>query len=203
MRVSLSRGSASRLEKKFPIKSQNADNLLAWFFKVAQSIPYRSRIVKSIYFDTPDFSSFLDSEEGLGRRSKIRLRSYDDDKMGRFERKSTLFGSRFKAISSERIRIDTINSDFEISDWYSGLVKPVLRVTYQRYYFMFLKDLRVTVDVGLRYYDINADRCIADSFGVVELKSTSVESVREFSMRMDLREQRFSKYCRGIKILRI
>ena len=47
------------------------------------------RIIKSIYFDTINYSYFIDSEEGKTPRKKIRLRSYNLDKSQSLELKFT------------------------------------------------------------------------------------------------------------------
>ena len=38
---------------------------------------YPTRLISSIYFDNKNYDSFIDSEEGLVPRKKVRLRTYN------------------------------------------------------------------------------------------------------------------------------
>jgi SPX domain protein involved in polyphosphate accumulation len=85
-----------RKEKK--IRLSYAD-----FFKIQNEMINRgfielhpARIVNSLYFDNENLSFFVDSEEGVLPRKKIRVRWYDDDFNFTKETKISSIEGRFK-----------------------------------------------------------------------------------------------------------
>ena len=64
--------------KKFFLNSQNLDKLISWISSNNGSILYPERHISSLYFDSDNNRSFLESEEGIVPRKKIRLRSYQN-----------------------------------------------------------------------------------------------------------------------------
>ncbi len=129
-------------------------------------------IVKSLYFDTPYFNSFYDTEEGETHRFKIRLRNYGDDNFFKIEIKIKHEISSYKHVVTltreEALNIAQGNYDclknhdsYEAMFIYSKLVtngfRPVNTVIYHRKaYFLPGDNFRITFDTNIKSY-LNKD----------------------------------------------
>ena len=68
-----------RFEKKFVVE-KNFRNIIKVFLKEKQFFTqYPPRIVNSIYYDCNSFRRFSESEDGISKRSKCRIRFYNQD----------------------------------------------------------------------------------------------------------------------------
>ena len=65
-----------RKEKKYRLSSYEASVLKVRLISSGMKRLYHDRKIVSIYFDTYDYKSFYDSEEGSLPRKKIRVRYY-------------------------------------------------------------------------------------------------------------------------------
>ena len=197
-----------RLEEKIFIKDLNIFKFKKWLFANGAKILYPKRIVNSIYFDN-ELKMYSDSIEGTVPRKKIRIRTYDnknflDCKKFSKETKKTYFNCREK-----KVKVLPNNSKLlhlNIYDYDYGVCKPILNVVYVRSYFK-LNDIRITIDEDINYYHIK-NRIISvfgiqDKEKVVELKSTNIHSKDYLMSIIPLPRSRFSKYCRGVELLKI
>ena len=69
-----------RKEKKFKLTSYDAIKIIADLKQKGMRELFPKRIISSQYFDNSNFDMFLDSEEGLLARKKIRVRWYNFSK---------------------------------------------------------------------------------------------------------------------------
>lgn len=162
---------------------------------------YKPRKVNSIYYDDLCLSSFYDNEDGNRDRIKIRYRWYDDEyEKGLFEEKikSNSFGYKRHYDNSNSLNINNIESRY---------LKPVLKTSYNRYYFEnFNKSIRITLDTNITYTSLakyfTYKKYIENGI-VIEVKYSpeQEEYVERFINSLGLTLTKFSKYSRGIKYL--
>ena len=168
---------------RYEIKFALWNNELAYFEHWLDSQPYfrRSfpgRIVNSIYFDTPDFSTALDNLSGIADRTKYRLRWYGAEesarsrfeikvKKGRVGRKVTAdierSASEFRAMSlEERDRFlageKSLRGELPVGD----PLQSVLWVRYDRDYFERGREIRVTIDRNLVFGELWSESAAYD-----------------------------------------
>jgi len=164
---------------------------------------YPQRIVHSLYFDTPNKDSFIDSEEGIIPRKKIRIRKYINSKEKNFfkEIKINFIKGRFKI--SKKIEDNEkenllINGYF---DNYYGLVFPILSIEYTRQYF-FKSGIRITYDTNIKYisYKFKSISKI-EPMDVAELKIPFGKKIDISEKIFNLKTKRFSKYSNAVKLL--
>lgn len=175
----------------------------------AASRAYPTRVINSIYFDTPDFDDYNDSEEGSVPRRKTRLRWYGKGIIplvlsGSLEDKSTHANHRDKSafrireISHEKL-VELVNSIRRTT------MRPVVLVSYVREYFATAGGLRFTLDRQIEYTALNrhfgSTRVQRDYTNVLELKvPLDVDYSHATKEYSDLRT-RFSKYCQAVSVL--
>ena len=87
-----------RIEEKLLFNPNQIFDLRKWLSKYEYSSLYPKRKIKSLYFENSVNQIFLDSEEGITPRKKIRIRNYPDniDKNFFFEKKISSPDGRFK-----------------------------------------------------------------------------------------------------------
>ena len=68
-----------RKEKKYKLTVSEQNILKNKLVEKGMKLLYPKRKVNSIYFDTKDLDFYLNSEEGVLPRKKMRLRWYDKD----------------------------------------------------------------------------------------------------------------------------
>jgi len=139
----------NRQEEKYFL-SQHEVSLLLRRFECISTYPVRQ--INSVYFDTQQFASFTDSEEGVVPRGKFRYRWYGDRQeiasSGALEIKVT--NEHFRQKSS---RPFSFNSSQEFAEAFRSdsplTLNPVCQVSYQRAYFESSNGLRFTYDFDL------------------------------------------------------
>ena len=67
-----------RVENKFVFNPKDKYKIINNLLRKGFIEIYQERQIKSIYFDTRDLKTYLDSVEGNIPRKKIRIRSYDN-----------------------------------------------------------------------------------------------------------------------------
>ncbi|MGQ0764809.1 MAG: polyphosphate polymerase domain-containing protein [Gemmatimonadota bacterium] len=184
------------------------------------------RRVSSVYFDTPGYASYAQSNAGLSERLKLRLRWYGallPETRPILEIKTRAAERGWKrqmelpAIDLTRITWSelrrflaaAVNGDDRLV--VSLLSVPVLIASYTRNYFVSAnRRVRVTVDTGLRYHDQRLRSTVNTAFdavranvSVLECKmSPSDQAQTEAMLRpLGVRQTRFSKYCHGVELL--
>ncbi len=194
-----------RIEDKFFLHSQNLDKLKLWIKLQKGKVMYPKRYITSLYFDTENNKSLIDSEEGIVPRKKIRFRSYDNllnfKKEIFFEKKITSVEGKYKI--SEKINEYKLNNYLKngiiVSD--HGIVFPKIYVTYLRYYYV-IKDLKINIDMNIKYRrfkfnDIDS-LSINDNDIVLEIKAPMDINFKNIIDTLPFNLRRFSKYSRGI-----
>lgn len=186
---------------------------------------YPARVVNSVYLDTFDNRCVEDNISGASKRSKVRIRWYDDlcdTQEFRFEvkNKSNSFG--WKMLEKARLSgVTEINSRIAINRLIAGVreklsptaryyldffCNPTLLVEYKRQYFLSqCGNIRLTVDSNQVFRSLAAG-CypIPSKFAdqiVIEIKideDVDSEWVAETLKDLPFRRTRNSKYINGI-----
>jgi hypothetical protein len=143
-----------RLEKKFLLNPKKYQMILKYFSALNANKIYDRRLVFSTYFDNDHFISYRNSEEGLIRRKKIRIRSYNTqchNQNSKFELKISSEINRFKktGILKNSSSISRFLSKGYLDQSY-GLCKPLINISYERDYFL-INQCRITIDKNIEY----------------------------------------------------
>ena len=125
---------------------------------------YPDRVIHSIYLDDHELTDYFDNISGISRRSKTRIRWYNDD-----TKKLAIEIKRKKIKVSDKKIIQIENPAGTVPRCKSDFIKlvrlnrrvlavsqfislfPVLEVEYGRSYFELAADIRMTVDHSIRY----------------------------------------------------
>ncbi len=210
----------NRGEKRYEIKLPLEMEQFFMFESVLKSLClypkniYPDRVIHSIYFDTPNFISYLDNISGSSNRVKIRLRYYDSDIQNlRLEYKFKQNKSSNKEVFEIKNRVanDLTNREqilklLKINKIPKKLLNlyPVLKVEYKRSYFEIEKDIRMTIDREIKYqklYPIKSKMNISSPvFCVVEFKYPldKTAKIKKILHNLPFRIFRHSKYVIGI-----
>lgn len=186
--------------------------LASWLGRSSAIQLYGSRVVTSVYFDSPDLRCYWNTVEGIVPRKKIRARSYGSSELAkcewplRLEVKATSEHSRWKTVAES---LDLEDFEFLCSrghvDSSIGLCFPVVEITYKRSYYL-LHGLRLTVDTSISYAS-RSDRLLlprsCDDLSVLELKAPIDFDVDKIQRDFPFPRSKFSKYERSIEMLQI
>ncbi len=187
---------------------------------------YGDRIVKSIYYDTHNFKNAKDNIDGISRRSKIRLRWYNDDflkkklevkvKKNNLGEKIFLELENLKNINDLKEVENTIlkkryfinseikNNKDQVYKYIFDDLKPISMISYNRSYFRFENLIRITFDQNICYHSFQNDqksmKKIKDHKNVIEFKfeQKNLEVAKFLLDKLHLRPNRFSKYLRSL-----
>jgi len=209
-----------RFERKY-VLSQNR----SWIFRNILSEKrfikiHNKRRVRSLYFDTLNFSFFRDNIEGVSNRIKPRIRWYEEAVKGKnkefearleFKKKKGFVGTKtiyslgkFKNITK---LLEIVNQE-KFLNRISVIIKqnvfPVLITSYNREYFIsYNKKFRSTIDTNLSVQSVvnNKIKLPIDK-EILELKY-GIENDNDFrnniiNSNFKLRFQKFSKYSVGL-----
>ena len=208
-----------RLEKKYVINS-NYERLrfIKFILKKGFRNIYEDRINFSIYLDYRNLKFFHDSEEGLSFRNKLRLRvekkffqnNYNSLNF-EIKKSNPNFKKKFSFIKDQNFQ--NINALLEKKNFekqiFSKKIIPILSTEYQRSYFFSNKYGRITIDTDLEYQTVtwkenfksfNFFKKKKDKRIIIEHK---LENNIPINNLITLVPTRFSKYCEGVKILKI
>jgi hypothetical protein len=163
---------------------------------------YPQRLIQSIYFDNLKHGMFIDSEEGVLPRKKIRIRNYPNTDLKNFtlETKISSIEGRFKKTKSldGKEKENFLKNGF-FDNLYGNLNK-CCTVIYNRSYF--IKDqIRVTFDEDICYINGKSKtyepRCVLEIKTGLDINKDIINSI------ISNPRTRFSKYCEAIKLLKI
>ena len=189
-----------RKEKKIRVTVNEFFKLQSLLQQKGMKSLFKPRVISSIYLDTVDMNMFHDSEEGVLPRKKVRIRWYDEDKKFTLENKTSSIEGRFKVTS----KLDSTLLDNEIKikhrmDSQYGLIQPILKVSYERSYFM-LNNMRITFDKNITYQYLRTanNRKYFEPERVVEIKIPISCSDDFVEKHIPYPTARFSKYSRGL-----
>tara|TARA_Y100000746_G_C15407955_1_gene409111 strand:- start:537 stop:1130 length:594 start_codon:yes stop_codon:yes gene_type:complete len=192
-----------RIEEKLLINSGQIFSFRKWLYEQGYSKLYSDRKVKSLYFDNLHNQMFIDSEEGVTPRKKIRVRTYPEgidpnlyfekkisSPEGRFKNKEIINNEKFKKLKSIGFYDENYKS-----------CHPKIFVEYVREYFD-ANDCRLTIDSGISYSEYNNPmNCIKDIDAAIEIKAQFNISLDKLRNQFPFQRVRFSKYCRGCNLL--
>jgi len=221
---------AYRYERKFIAANKNLIEAVA----IIKNNPscfseiYQSRHVNNIYFDTPDYTHYLDNISGQPDRKKIRIRWYGEifgktkSPVLEFKIKRGLVGKQLQFQLSPFSIDNNLNSNI-LSEVFSesGLPEwvledlekhsPTLLNSYRRKYLLsFNKYFRITLDDQLLYTDIAKNnntfskQIKDDSAIIIELKYNEDKDslASSVSNHFPFRLYKNSKYINGIELLK-
>ena len=188
-----------RIEQKLSINSNQIFEFKKWMKEKNYKKLYNDRIINSLYFENISNTMFLNSEEGILPRKKIRVRNYPESIKKEFflENKISSAEGRFK---TQKI---ISKQDFEVikkkglNDIFYSFCFPKLYVTYQRSYYDCLT-FRLTIDTNIVYKDyINKNHNNKDHSIVVEIKANVKHDLDSLMNSVPFQRIRFSKYSRA------
>ena len=218
--------SDSRYEIKFILNDIQIIQAMKWInFHTSASKAYPPRVVNSIYFDNNNFDSVGDNLMGISKRSKYRLRWYGErgTEVGsefffEIKMRNNRYGKKIKKI----IKFDLPLSDLNYGEMQSIVEKqlapefmmkqslsPTLQVAYERQYFEGSNAIRVTLDKGIKFYNItkfskvNSSKPISYPMNILEVKFSpdQQKAVSRSFERLHLVPKRHSKYLVGMSML--
>ena len=185
--------------------------------------PYSSRFVGSIYYDTEDFDFAKQNSDGIGLRSKVRIRFYDNNiANSSLEVKTRHFSVGKKVVLPVRVKdqLHDGSSLYEKLSIYHELdlellkrLSPKLLVRYKRKYWTsrLFHGVRITLDSSIVAKEIVSLDSLDSLFNynvpfqnicVLEVKYDSQANIGFFSEyfqdHLKLRRSRSSKYVMGL-----
>lgn len=221
----------SRTEVKFTLQWPDLGKLRKGLASACRLVSHNEQVstVRSLYFDDASLSACRANLDGLGQRTKLRLRWYDslvpNDRffMEIKWRKNLVTGKHRYEIQS-----DTPLNDLSLREIYTRLLQvapeknlrevlrytePVIVVQYKREHFVSPDAaLRLTLDYDLQFYDHMTKKRFAmrfpkkmDGFCVVEGKTPigREQELKALLHPLTQRADRCSKYVHGCRMLGI
>jgi SPX domain protein involved in polyphosphate accumulation len=189
-----------RKEKKYKLTFSDQNILKNKLIDKGMKILYPKRTVNSVYFDTNNLDFYLNSEEGVLPRKKIRLRWYNKDikKISKEIKISSVEG-RFKISEPFLYNENIFKNNFQLLDNEFGILKPQMQITYSREYFFF-NHLRITFDSNIQYINRSSLNNIItkDKETVMEIKVNFKTNDDYIEKIIEYPTSRFSKYSRSI-----
>ena len=192
-----------RIEQKILINFSQIFNFKKWINEKGYKKLHNDRIVNSLYFENVSNSMFLDSEEGIVPRKKIRVRNYPKNNIEDYylENKISSSEGRFK----EKTKINKTEFEkikkFGYSDNLYSSCHPKLYVTYLREYYN-CDTSRLTIDTNIIYKDYKNQNLIKKEASIaVEIKAQANQSLDDLLHQFPFQRIRFSKYSRAFEAL--
>jgi len=174
-----------RYELKVVLNENGLSYLKHWLEVIGARVAYESRLVNSIYFDSPVFDSVRDNLAGIALREKLRLRWYGalDDSPSKFsdfqlEMKYRHGRCGSKSIFNlpsirpeiltcrpidltERVFLD-FRKGYPAKSSNLSLKLPILYTGYKRRYYSLMNSIRITLDSSIVFKDLQQDLSIYD-----------------------------------------
>ena len=211
-------GLQTRIDRKYLLSTGEAEQLVAGLAGSARVLEIggaRDLGYESLYFDTPDLTSYHLAARGRRRRFKVRRRTYLDTGQSFLEVKTR--GGRGSTVKERTPDDDGHGPDLDVPRrrfvddvlCRAGIAAvawrllPVLGTTYRRTT-LHLPDSesRVTVDTDLCWAVPGGPQLVVPGLVVVETKSSSTPSAADRRLwRAGSRPTRVSKYGTGLAAL--
>ena len=196
-------------------------------FKIGKILEIKLRdhikieLFNSVYYDTENFNSAKDNLSGISKRRKYRIRWYDNDNNVfnyEIKIKNNNLGSKFFLKSNnEKQKLDNLFSyknkfltkdknRFFLNEINSLELKPKLKVSYLRSYYLYNRKIRITYDQKINYSLLNrfnsSEFKKKDFMNVIEIKFEPENYYLASSLIKDSKfvPKRFSKYLRGLHL---
>ncbi len=214
-----------RNEIKIPINEEFSLIFDCWKdFKNKISRPYKDRIVNSIYYDDEEFETAQDNLSGISDRRKYRLRWYGNEFKNyiyEIKVKKNNLGKKISLKSEDNLAktenmfsftnkfLHKKENRFFLNYIDNLNLKPKLKVSYIRSYYLYEGKIRITYDQKINYSLANTNssgiNLTRDSMNVVEIKFEPENINFAFKLIKESKfiPKRFSKYLRGLHLLGI
>ena len=190
-----------RIEEKILVNKNQIIDFKNFYIKLGSKKLYKTRKIRSLYFENKNRSMFKDSIEGVLPRKKIRIRQYPERKSGEFfiEEKISSVEGRFK--KKKKIDENTYHKLKKIGffDNLYGHCKPILYVEYHRNYIR-LDNIRITHDTDIKYNLYSHKEIKFDPNQIFEIKANHKTDLDQLALKFPMSRTRFSKYCNGIEL---
>ena len=209
-----------RNEIKIPVNKDFSFIFNNWKdFQNKISRPYQDRFINSIYYDDENFTTAQDNLSGISNRRKYRIRWYGS------ELKNFLYEIKIKRNNlGKKISLKTNQDEINLENLFSFNnrflnkkenkffldyldsfnLKPQLKVSYLRSYFLYEGKIRITFDQKINYSLVNkfhkVENKINDFMSVIEIKfmPENYDIVLNLLKDSNFIPKRFSKYLRGL-----
>lgn len=210
----------TRTDRKYILSPGQAQDLLPVIAAGTQVLTIGERQAfnySSVYFDTPELTSYYLAAHPRRRRFKIRTRSYLDTSLSYLEVKTE--GARSQTVK-ERVEHPFELRDQLIPESYQYIretlthelgscpidvaeLAPVLESAYSRTtLYRADSNSRVTVDEQLSWRDSRTNKLLACEQTIVETKSAlNAGPVDKFLWREGVRPAKISKFATGLSLL--
>lgn len=197
----------NRIDKKYIINFEQFCELCEYivknFYIVYSGYKYMLDY-KSTYFDTIYNSMYNDHENHEKKRQKIRIREYEDGEQF-IEIKTKSDEEYTKKIRKHYKGYLDGNKNWILKhllyDYYS--LEKKLEVKFKRITLInFDKNIRVTIDFGIRYNNFITKKIYNEKNIIIEVKK-EMQDKTEFEIKLEefgIQEGKYSKYHTGIKM---
>ncbi len=218
-----------RYEIKFILDEYDCIKAKRWLtLNTTATYAYPTRQVNSIYFDNNEFQSVKDNLSGISDRLKIRLRWYNDDKIGSSEpilelkRRKGRLGFKQQILMPElksnimelsisditHILNSKIIKDSLMCNVFNQYLNPTLYVRYSRSYYASHTAVRITEDENIDFSYIVPSKKLSELSitpypnKVMELKflPESKDEISHWLKHLHLVPKRHSKYLIGLAL---
>ena len=209
-----------RYEIKLPINKNNVPIINEYLLNLKGLKKHHDkRSLSSIYYDTSKLSLARLNIEGISERYKFRIRWYNNaESKFNYEVKKRKNKVGTKQVYSSKVSLNEvkINSLFSnksiISQNLSGNEKfivnnynliPILKINYERKYFIYKNKIRITYDFPPLYELINnKNKKISDNNYILEFKFSEENYFEAMKLIKNnyFHPQRYSKYLKGLSL---
>ena len=220
-----------RYEIKFVLNEVQLSEFEFWMLsRTSMRETYQVRVVNSLYFDDVEYRAARDNLIGLANREKYRLRWYGDanhnevidlklEKKAREGRLGYKQSRSLQPLQDRLLKADLEEIANECREEFFGLglidgdmsaqLMPALYVKYSRQYFKDVDDIRITIDRGIGFSNVQANapllQCSAIPFSknIVEIKFSPELKGNAAQMIESLHivPKRCSKYLQGLSMI--
>ena len=195
-----------RVESKVILRTDDlpdAIDALAHDYVVLEHLGDRVQGYCNTYFDSAELRNYHEHHNQLGRRLKLRYRTYENSDLTYFEVKRNVAGRTIKERRRTQRPDGALHRDdaaffAERTGWDPDGVLPSLTVDYQRI-LLVNRDYseRVTIDLDIRFQSDRGATTV-DGLAICEFKQPRLDRRSPAMAAMNRRPQKFSKYCMGL-----
>jgi hypothetical protein len=210
-----------RYEIKIPVQKNNIFIMDEYLNRLkGLKKHHENRFLNSIYYDTEKLSLARLNIEGISERYKFRIRSYNDSETKfnyEIKKRKNKTGSKIiynSEIDLKKIKLEDIFSkESAILKKLDGNEKfillnykllPILRINYERKYFIYKDKVRVTYDFPPVYESMDGkNKKISDNNYIIEVKFLESDYFEAMNLIKNnfFSVQRYSKYLKGLSLL--
>jgi len=216
-----------RYELKFILNEREFSYVTYWIFKTGIQSSYPTRSVNSLYFDNVFHDAVESNLSGLPHRHKVRLRWYGEGSVGKhaiMEVKSRngrlgfkqKYEMPFDSFFAHNIPLHKVSKKIFQHFTSNNCEHPFSRdflvsrlfVTYKRYYYQYLNEIRMTIDKNIMFsqpiqsINLKSLRPIKYHNYILEIKFPlkSKYLVSDLIRTLELTPKRHSKFLVGLSM---